>query len=171
MLNNTRRVAFSGIIIALAIALMLLGEVIGIGTYASPMLAGLVLLPAGEEYGRKTHFLLYIAVSLLSALVIGDVEETLTFVTIFGVYPILRPTFEKLPRGARLLSKLLYFNAVAILTEWLVMTLFVPAAEETWLLWTLLIAGNFAFLLYDATIPRLIKLYDIRLRKLFAGKR
>ena len=170
-MNTTRRVAFSGILAALAVALMLLGEIIGVGTYASPMLAGLVLLFAGKEYGRKTHFLLYTAVSLLSALVVGDAEETLIFVTVFGLYPVLRQSFEKLPRGLRLISKLLYFNAVAILSEWLVMTLFVPAAEEPWLLWVLLAAGNFAFLIYDAVIPRLLLLYDLRLKKLFTGRR
>ena len=170
-MNTTRRIAFSGILTALAVSLMLLGETIGIGTYAAPMVAGLVLLPAGKEYGRKTHLLLYAAVSLLSVFIIGDAEETLTFITLFGLYPILRPLFEKLPRGVRLLPKLLYFNAVVILTEIIVIWLFVPSTEEGWLLWLLLAIGNFAFLIYDAIIPRLLILYDLRLKKLFTGRR
>lgn len=170
-MNNTRRIAACGILVALAVCLMLVGEMIGIGTYAAPMLAGLVLLPAGKEWGKKTHVMLWAAVSLLCVFVIGDVEQTLTFITVFGLYPILRSFFEKLPRGCRLMAKLAYFNAVAVLTEILVIRLFVPGGEEAWLWLTLLIAGNVAFLLYDAILPRLLLLYEVRLKKLFSRRR
>ena len=46
--------------------LLLIGGALGIGAYAAPMLAGLILLPAGRLLGAKLHTVLWLAVSLLA---------------------------------------------------------------------------------------------------------
>ena len=40
---------------ALCAAIMLLGQVTGVGLYMSPMLCGILLLPVGGLFGKKTQ--------------------------------------------------------------------------------------------------------------------
>ena len=119
-MKQTRALALCGVTAALAVAVMAAGGVLGIGTYISPLIAGMCLLPVG-------------------------------------------PLFERLPRIPRLLCKLLFFNAVAIALEALVMLLLVPETMQTPLLLLLLVLGNVVFVLYDVLIPRIAYLLNKRL--------
>ena len=162
-MKHTRAVALCGVTAALAVVLMAVGGLLGVGLYAAPMLAGLCLLPAGRHLGLKYHLLLWFAVSALSFFLVPDVEQDLMFLCLFGCYPILRPALERLPRVPRLLCKLLFFNAVAIALEALVLLVLVPEALEPPMLLLLLALGNLTFVLYDLLIPRAQRLLDARL--------
>ena len=59
----------------------------------------------------------------------------------------------KLPKIIRFVAKLLYFNIVVITLEWLIIKFFVPEAMSTTLAVTLLVMGNFTFIMYDFVIP------------------
>ena len=52
-MKHTKLIALGGVTAALSVVLMLAGSLIGIGTYASPMLAGLALLPAGGKVAES----------------------------------------------------------------------------------------------------------------------
>ena len=56
MNRSSRRMAVSGMLVALGTAVMLLGGVIPIATFCCPALAGLVLLPLVFD-GSRTHAL------------------------------------------------------------------------------------------------------------------
>ena len=159
-MKHTRAVALSGVTAALAVVLMAVGGLLGVGLYAAPMLAGLCLLPAGRHLGTKYHLLLWLAVSALSFFLVPDVEQNLMFLCLFGCYPILRPALERLPR---VLCKLLFFNAVAIALEALVLLVLVPETLGAGMLLLLLALGNLTFVLYDLLIPRAQRLLDARL--------
>ena len=152
-MKQTRALALCGVTAALAVAVMAAGGVLGIGTYISPLIAGMCLLPVGSLLGKKYHITLWLAVSALSFLLVPDIEQSLMFLCLFGCYPVLRPLFERLPRIPRLLCKLLFFNAVTIALEALVMLLLV----------LLLVLGNVVFVLYDVLIPRIAYLLNKRL--------
>lgn len=162
-MKHTRAVALCGVTAALAVVLMAVGGLLGVGLYAAPMLAGLCLLPAGRHLGLKYHLLLWLAVSALSFLLVPDVEQNLMFLCLFGCYPILRPVLEHLPRIPRLLCKLLFFNAVSIALEALVLLLLVPEALDPPMLLLLLALGNLTFVLYDRLIPRAQRFLESRL--------
>ena len=162
-MKQTRAVALCGVTAALAVVGMVIGGVLGVGTYISPLIAGICLLPAGSLLGRKYHVTLWLAVSALSFLLVPDIEQSLMFLCLFGCYPILRPLFERLPRIPRLICKLLFFNIIAIALEALVMMLLVPETMQTPLLLLLLALGNVVFVLYDVLIPRIAYLLNKRL--------
>lgn len=162
-MKHTRAIALCGVTTALAVALMAVGGLLGIGLYAAPMLAGLCLLPAGRHLGLKYHLLLWLAVSALSFFLVPDIEQNLMFLCLFGCYPILRPALQRLPRLPRLLCKLLFFNAVSVALEALVLLVLAPEALEPPLLLLLLALGNLTFLLYDLLIPRAQRLLESRL--------
>lgn len=165
-MKRTKMIALGGIMSALCIVIMLLGAIIGIGIYAAPMIAGVCLIPVGNKYGKKFHSLLWGIVSVLSLIIVPDVEEGLMFLALFGFYPIIYPYFDRLPRILKLLAKLLYFNVVIIAIESLVIYLLAPEAEEPLMMIILWALGNVTFLLYDAVIPRADRLLDKSIGKL-----
>ena len=154
MNKNTRSIALCGTVCALCIVIMLLGGVLGLGTYAAPMIAGLHLIPIGDKYGKKIHLAVYAAVTLLSFILVPYFEQDLMLAVLFGPYPLLYPHFAKLPRFVRPALKLLWFNAVAIGAEALTMCLIAPEAMGKWAIIGLIAMGNLVFVLYDLVIKR-----------------
>lgn len=150
---QTYRIALGGVMAALSIVILLIGSTLGIGIYIAPMLAGLCLLPVGRELGRRVHILIWLVVSLLCFILISDMEQNLMYLCLFGCYPILRPSFQRLKNPLRLLVKLIFFNAVSVAAEVLVLTFFVPESLGTGMIVTLLLLGNLTFLCYDRILP------------------
>ncbi len=99
-MKRSRGIAVSGVFSALAVVLMWLGALSGLGTYASPLMAGVALIPVGLLLGKRTQSLSFAAVSLLCLLLSADWEENLLFIGLFGWYPILRPGLEKNKKSA-----------------------------------------------------------------------
>jgi len=152
-MKHAKQMATCAMMTAVCVVLMLLGGILEIGIYAAPMFAGLCLVPIGERWGRRTQLMVYLAVALLSFLLVPSLEENLIFAALLGWYPILRPSLQKLPRLLRLSVKLLLFNAVIIAVEALLLTLITPEPVGGWMLVLLLVLGNFAFLAYDFLLP------------------
>lgn len=154
-MNESRKIALGGMMAALSIVLLLTGSAIGIGTYAAPMLAAPLLSPVGRAMGKKYHILLWLSVSLLGFLLIPDLEQDLMYFGLFGCYPILRPFFERQKKGLHLVLKLVYFNAVVIGLESLLLFLLVPERMNPVMAVILLLMGNVVFFCYDRLIPRI----------------
>ena len=165
-MKQTKRIALGGIMSALCVVIMMIGAIIGLGVYVAPMIAGICLIPTGKKYGKGYHTMLWIIVSILSILLVPDIEEGLMFLCLFGLYPIVQPYFQRLPRIARLIVKLLYFNVVIIAVEAFVMILLVPEAMPPVMMAVLLVLGNVTFILYDAVIPRAERLLDSTLGRI-----
>ena len=88
-MKQTRAIALCGVTAALAVVLMTVGGLLGIGLYAAPMLAGLCLLPAGRHLGLKYHLTLWLAVSALSFLLLALGNLT------FALYDRLIPRAQR----------------------------------------------------------------------------
>lgn len=153
-MKQSKQIAFCGMLTALGVVLLVVGNLLGIGTYAAPMLVGLLILPAGKKWGVRYQVLLWLAIGLLGLILLSDVEESLMFLGFFGWYPIARPALERLPRGIGWAVKLLAFNLPVVALEALVMLVLVPEAVGTWLMLALLVVGNLVFVIYDRAIPR-----------------
>lgn len=153
-MQKTKTIAACGMMTALSVVIMLLGGVLGLGMYASPMIAGFCLMYIGQEYGVKYQWTVWAAVSLLSVMLVPNAEENLMYICFFGLYPILWPLFEKLPWKLKWVCKLLYFNLTVIAVEALVMLVLVPEVMGAGLMIGLLALGNVLFLCYDFMIPR-----------------
>lgn len=173
------RVALCGVMGGLMAALMLLGTLIPMSTYLSPMLAGALAVPVVWELGERAGGLLYAAVSLLSLFLCPDKEAALLYVLLLGWYPILRPRLQHIAKKPlRVAVKLVIFNlAVCAVCLLLLYVLVSPDFQAETAEWTLLFAGgmlllgNVVFLLYDLLLARLTDHYVTRLRpRLFKGR-
>ena len=154
-------IALGGVLAALAVVIMSMGTLIPVATYVCPMLCAIVLQLILKICGEKTAWAWYGAVSILSLLMAPDKEAAAVFLAL-GYYPILKPKFDR--KKGKLLWKLVFFNAVTLLTYWLLMHVFGfdrIAAEfsEMGILLTavMLLLGNITFFLLDKLLERKFK--------------
>ena len=166
-MKQSRRIALCGVLSALAVLVLLLGNLIGIGTYAAPLFAGLIIMPLGMKAGKKYHILGWLAVSLLGFMLLSDREEALMFACLFGWYPIARPYFDSLRPPLNIISRFAALNACAIAVELLVMLVLVPESAGVWLVIALLVLANVTFIVYDRLIPVFMLLFLTRFSKFF----
>ena len=170
--SSTKSMAMGGIFSALAVVLMLAGGYISIGTFAAPIFAGICLLPIALELGGKWALLCYLAVSLISAMLVPDQELVLFFIALFGYYPILQPKIMRIKnRVLRMTAKLLLFNlAVAAVYALLLLVLASPALlaefnHNSLAFWVvLLLLANFTFILYDILLDKARYIYVSQIR-------
>ena len=168
---KSKQIALCGLLCALAVTMLLLGGILGVGMFAGPILAMAVLLPILEEYGGKTAAAAYSAAAILALLLVPDRETALVF-AFFGWYPLLRPRLARIPsRPARLLLKLAVCNGVIAVLYGLVLRLMGLTADlldaVRWMNLLLLLLANVTFLVMDRALERLTFLWHRKLRKLF----
>ena len=170
--DESRRIALAGVFGALSLTFMLVGGILPLATFAAPAIAGILVMPVAIEFGRKTGWLLYAAIGLLSLLLVSDREMSLIFLFFFGFYPLLKTNIERLhTRTARILAKFAIFNLFIVGMYALILLVFpIPsfnadlAEMGLGLAGVLLAAGNITFAVYDAAVARLVSLYCSRLR-------
>ena len=161
--GSAKHVAFSGLLAALAMAIMYLGGLIPLSTYICPMLCSLICFIVLHFCGKRLTWAWYFAISLLCMLVGPDKEAALAFLFL-GYYPIVKQCLDA--KKFRWLWKALLFNtAVGLiyLFQVYIMGIDVSAAEFQgvglfWLL-LLLVLGNATFFLMDKLLNKLLKMH------------
>ena len=153
-------IALGGVLAALAVVIMSMGTLIPVATYVCPMLAALILELVRKVSGSRIAWAWYGAVAILSLLMAPDKEAAAVFLAL-GHYPIIKPKLDR--RKGKWLWKLLFFNAVILLTYRLLMHLFgfeALAAEfsEMGMAMTamMLLLGNVTFFLLDRLLEKRI---------------
>lgn len=169
MRTQTRELALSGMLCALAVVLLCLGGLVPLATYAAPVLASAALLAVREECRGAYAWACYAASAVLGLLLSPDKEAALLF-AFLGYYPLLKPRLDALrPRTARVGAKLLLFAAAVGAMYALLLYVFrleavVREFAETTpaLLWITALLGVAVFLVYDLALERLTMLYQNR---------
>ncbi len=165
------KVALGGVIAALSIILMLVAGVTSTLVYAIPMITGALLMMLVVEFGISFTGLIYVAVSIISLLLLGNKEAAIMYVTFFGYYPILKSVFEKHLKGFTCwIVKYALFNVAMVLSYFVVTKVFMISFEDIesfgkFALPLLLLAGNILFVMYDVVLTRLVSIYLYRWRK------
>lgn len=113
MKKRTRQIAVSGMMVALAVAILMMGGVIPAATFVGPALAGLMLIPVFAEGGQKLALGAWLAISALGLMLSADKEAALLF-AFLGWYPAMKWKLDmKLPGWKGVPVKLLIWNACA----------------------------------------------------------
>lgn len=172
-MKQSAKTALGGIVAALSVALMCMGALVPFMTYAMPAAAGLLVVFAVIEIGKKWAFGVYASVSILSLLLAPDKEIAVLYTAFFGYYPIIKPVFEtKLPKLPAWILKLLVFNAAVVCSYLAMIKLFGISFDDMgdfgkWAVPILLAGGNAAFVVYDFAVSRGVDAYFIKWRKHF----
>ena len=176
-MNRSMKLAFCGMTTALSVVLVFLTGIIPIGEYVLPTAAGILLVAVVAELGPRWAWSVYLAVTLLSALLAPDKEAVLCYILLFGCYPILKLLIEKRAgKVAAVLLKLAVFNAAAVL-EFLLTVALLHVPQDSFeifgvnLPWVFLLAWNVVFLVYDYALSLLVtayfKKFHFEVKKLF----
>ena len=152
------KIAFGGIMAALALVIMNLVGLIPIATYVCPCLCMILLSVVMKLCGNRIGWAWYGAVAILNILLAPDKEAAAIFL-VLGYYPIIKPKLEKLLLDR--LLKFLYFNTVILLMYWLLINLLGMAqiAKEFMELGVAmtavtLVMGNVIFFMLDRILTR-----------------
>ena len=158
---------------ALSLVFMLGGVMFPFATYAAPAAAACLLLPVVYEYGQKTAFVMYCAVSALCFFIVPDPECVFMYAFVFGLYTVIKFTVDKTGnRAVKLLIKLSFVNGMIAAMYRALIFLFpaIPAVTEMsdYTLGfglTLMAIFNLTFLLYDKAVEKILIIYVRRFRK------
>jgi len=113
--QQSGKIAFCGLMVALTVTLMLAGGLIPIATYCVPMFGGILLLPVLLQYGKKTAWTAFSAAAIITLLMDTD-KEAAFFYLFFGYYPLIKWDIERIKnKYLRVLCKLTLFNGSIVL--------------------------------------------------------
>lgn len=166
-------VALCGVLGALAVVVMLGGEIVPLATFCCPVLVMFLMIPVIHECGKKMAFVWYAAVSLLSLiLTFANPEATLIFVFL-GYYPIIRRAFGKIkPKLLRIVCKLVFFNGSVAAVYCILIFLFrldaiLQEFQQTGMILgiAMVLLANVCFFLTENVLDKFEVYYIVRLRK------
>ncbi len=162
MRTQARKVAFGGMMAALAVVIMSLGGLIPVATFVCPMLCMLILAFVTKMCGKQIGCAWYGAVSILS-LLLGPDKEAVSVFIFLGFYPIVKPTLDAMKLG--FLLKIGMFNFLILAMYGLLIRLFGMAEiaaeyRELGSVMTvvMLLLGNLTFFLLDRVLTRFSKI-------------
>ena len=173
--NRTKRVAVSGMMVALGVIILYMGSLIEVLDISMAAIASLLCIITVIEYGKLYALLVFGATAVLAMLLLPEKFTPSLYALLIGYYPILKEIIERMgkksgKRGFSVLCwavKLIFFNAaLAVVAVVAVYVLVLPESEE-WMQLTMLLLGNAAFVLYDIALTRMISLYFFRIRRRF----
>lgn len=173
-MRNSAKTAIGGIVASLSLVIMLLSAVIPFLEYALPAIAGTLLVVIVIEINKKWALCAYIAVSILSILILANKEAAMMYIAFFGYYPILKPFFESKIKNTPICwaAKAVVFNAAVVAAYFIIVYVFGLPIEDiekhgAKMIPVLLLMGNAMFVLYDICITRLVTLYVRKWQKKF----
>ncbi len=172
-MKNTQsgRMALCGVLAALTVAILLAGTALGIGTYAAPMLASFLLIPALVEYGTSTALTQYAASAVLALLLVPDPELSLFYVLVLGPYPVVKTVLDRIrPMALRWAAKVAVFNGSAAVMYALLWLVFLPGMTDLMpgtaaMGVVLVLLCNLAFVMCDRAVAALTLVYRLRMRR------
>lgn len=177
-MKNTSKTALGAIITGLSVALMLSTAVLPFLSYAIPAICGVLIVLIVMECDKKWALIVYACVSILSLLIVPDKSAGLSYLCIFGYYPIVKAIFEsKFPDWLSWIVKLLLADIVLIGSFYLSLKFFgidtegiewiSPYLTKWYVPFVIAIGGGVFFAMYDTVLTRLITLYEYKWRKRF----
>ena len=173
--NRTKRVAVSGMLVALGVIILYMGSLIEVLDISMAAIASLLCIITVIEYGKLYAVLVFGATALAAMLLLPEKFTPSLYALLIGYYPILKEIIERIGKksGKRAFSivrwaiKIVFFNAALLAVALVAIYVLVLPESEEWMQLTLLLLGNAAFILYDVALTRMISLYVFRIRRRF----
>ena len=169
-MKNTKRLAIAAMLTALGTVILTLGSLIDSFSLSVGAIASLIVVIVYLELGSPYTWLVWLCTSLATALIFPSSMSWVAYFLVFGIFPILKAYFERLPHPAWLPVKLLYINAIVLALMLLSEMLFgIPLLEgdNNLMKIGLYVLINVAFVVYDMFITVMVRVYLARFRNKF----
>ncbi|MGI6031443.1 MAG: hypothetical protein ACOX7F_08070 [Eubacteriales bacterium] len=166
-MNKSSEVATGGVLTALAVVIMTLSNVFTTLSYTLAIAAGLCVMVALVELGRRGAWLVFAASAILAGILVASKENVVLYVGLFGYYPILKSMIEKIDRprlewGIKLLVANGAFAAMAAVL-WYVLR--IPMEGGIYFAVLLWLLANGCLVLYDKVLALATQQYIHRFKK------
>lgn len=157
----SRKVAYSGILLALNIILLILVNIIPMNTLFLLGLASLPIAIVIMEYGPKAGILFYIGSVLLSFMIMANKAQWILYVFTFGIYGLVKYIIEK-DRSfiQEYILKLLVAN-ILIIFAYIILKEFVYIPINIFLI----LIFEISFIIYDFVYSQFIDFYNDKFRR------
>jgi hypothetical protein len=166
-----KKITVSAALVAIGGVLLALGGAFGVLELSVGALASLLIVFACIELGSPYFYLVWLATSVISALIFPAGTVWGTYLLVFGPYPIIKGYIERLKRGFWLPLKLA-FSAIAtvalMILEELVLGIPLFNVDFVWLKYVMFFGAVLALLLFDYFLTVMIRVYLTKYRKMFS---
>lgn len=166
----TKKLTLSAALVALGTLFLTLGGIFGVLELTAAALASLLVVFAYIEIGSPYYWLVWLATSLLSALLFFGSTVWGVYLLIFGLYPIVKAFIERLKKAFWIPLKLVFavLATLALMAlEKLVFGVPLFNTELVWLAVLMFLGCVLAMLLFDYFLTVMIRVYISKYRKLF----
>lgn len=163
-ISIAKKTSFSAILCALGVIILFLGSVIEIIDITTAALSSFLIVVCMIELGGYMPFLVYIATSVLSFLLLPNKTVVVMYVLFFGFYPILKKYIEKTPYILSWVIKFATFNAVFFVYYFVATKLFSVSLEQLKIYIVLLL--NVIFFTFDLALSLFVTAYVKKFRTL-----
>lgn len=169
-MKTSYKVALGGMIMALCVLCMTATNLFPFASFALPAIAGVLIIPVNLELGKKWALSVYLGTALLCIFISSDHTAIVSFIVLFGYYPIIKEVIEKLRKPVlEWTLKMLLFNVavgLGVLITLLFFGLDVLMAEYGEFgkigILAFIAACNVVFVVFDIALTRLITLMIYR---------
>ena len=169
--RDTRKLALSAILGALAVVLLLLSCVLPTMQLTVIAVAGILSAATLIENGVKWAALQYGAVSILSILLLPDKSSALFYTLFFGHYPIVKYLLERIHNPILCWCAKLAAGNLCLGVMILLLRAFFPEWQMEYELWIIILLCEAVFVLFDLALSRLLGYYQFRIRPKLMRKR
>lgn len=164
--SKTKKLALCAMGGALSFVLLYLGTVTAVFDMSAAVLCGVITVFLAAEAGSRMSACAVAVCAILSAALLPDKTVCVLYVTIGGIYPLIKPLAEKfgkirmwaLKLAAAWVSIGLYVGSIYI---------FLPSETGRWLIPGAFVLGTACFILYDVLLTRFYIIYIRRFRGKF----
>ena len=171
--EKTRRLAVCAMLSALGVVLLYLGALVEVIDISMAVVASMLCVFAVIEYSGAYPWMIFGVTGILSILLLPNKTPAAMYLAFFGFYPIIKAKLEGLPKVLSWVLKEIVFNIALAVMMVLVMFVFTVGETEVGFVYiaVFVLLCEFAFVLYDIALTRLISLYIFKLRHRFRFKR
>lgn len=157
----SRKIAYSGILLALNIILLILVNIIPMNTLFLLGLASLPIAIVIMEYGPKAGILFYIGSVLLSFMIMANKAQWILYVFTFGIYGLVKYIIEKDRSFIKeYILKLLVAN-ILIIFAYIILKEFIYIPINIFLI----LIFEISFIIYDFVYSQFIDFYNDKFRR------
>ncbi len=166
-MRQTKKLTLSAMVVALGTLFLVLGAVVDVLDLSACALASVLVAFVFIEVGAPYHFLVWLATALASFIIYPGGTVWILYLSVFGIYPILKAYIERLPRIFWIILKLVYINIILVLLIFLIELIFdmpVIASDNLWIRIGMYVFFNAALLAYDFFMTVMIRFYFNKIR-------
>lgn len=156
---------------AASVVILFLSSLIGVGTYAGPLIASIAILPVLDEYGCKTALTAFFAAAFIGIMILPD-RELAIFYLLFGWYPAALTIILKIrSRLFRIIIELAIYAGIIWLMYGVIIKLvgidpgFIESAK--WLNISMAVLGALCFLLLAPLYTKFLLIWRCKWRRHF----